>query len=71
MSSTPEELAERMRLTLDLHEAGVQMMAMNLRREHPEATEAEVAEMLRAWLQHLGPGDLGPGLRVRTRPPRP
>ena len=44
-------VAERFRVTLELHEAGVEMMKLNLRRRFPGASEAELAEHLRGWLQ--------------------
>ena len=44
-------LKRNLEITFDLHEAGVAMMKQNLKRRHPDATEAERREMLRAWLQ--------------------
>jgi hypothetical protein len=44
-------LAERLRVALDLYEAGEQLMRQNLRRRHPDASEAEIAERLAAWLR--------------------
>jgi hypothetical protein len=34
----------------DLFEFGVEMMAANLRRKHPQATPAEIEELLEQWL---------------------
>lgn len=42
----------RFRTTLDLHEAGVQMMRLKLRREHPDETDAEIQARVVAWLTH-------------------
>jgi len=33
-----------------LHTEGLALMRQNLRRRHPEASDAEVEERLRAWL---------------------
>ena len=46
-----ERMKRNLQITFDLHEAGVSMMKQNLLRRHPDATEAERSEMLRAWLQ--------------------
>ena len=37
---TPE--AERMRSALEMHELGVQLYRQRMRREHPEASRAEI-----------------------------
>lgn len=37
-----------LQMTFALHEAGILMMKQNLLRRHPDATEAERAEMFRA-----------------------
>jgi hypothetical protein len=47
--------AERLRIALDLHDAGVEMMRQNLKRRHPGADEAEIERLLLAWL-HERPG---------------
>jgi Rv0078B-related antitoxin len=47
-----ERLAQKLRLTLALHEDGVAMMRLNLRRRHPTESDAEVDARLRAWLHH-------------------
>lgn len=44
------QLAERLRLALDLYEAGERMMQQKLRRLHPDADDAEIERLLRAWL---------------------
>ena len=53
--------AERFRTAIDLHEAGVQMMRLNLRRRYPGATEAELQERFMTWL--IGPDEDVPGVR--------
>lgn len=45
---TPE--ARRLRTALDLYDAAVDLMRQNLRRRHPEASEAERERMLVEWL---------------------
>jgi hypothetical protein len=49
MSSTVS--ARMFRLTLDLFDAGVQVMRQNLRRQDPEADEQEIDRRLSAWLR--------------------
>jgi hypothetical protein len=44
--------AERFRVALELFEDGVRIMEQNLRREHPNASDDEIEERLRAWLHH-------------------
>lgn len=43
--------AERLRIALDLHDAGVEMMRQNLRRRHPGASDQEIERLLLAWLR--------------------
>ncbi len=45
-------MARRLRLAFKLHEEGVMLMRQNLRRRHPDESEAEVDARLRAWLHH-------------------
>lgn len=42
---------ERFRVALALHDEGVALMRLNLQRRNPDASEEEIAELLRAWLQ--------------------
>ena len=42
----------RMRMAFDLYETAEAMMRQNLRRRHPEASEAEIERLLDAWLHH-------------------
>jgi len=35
---------------MDLYDASIEIMQLNLRRRHPEASEAEIEAMLRRWL---------------------
>lgn len=41
-----EELVQKFQLTLELHEAGVDMMRQNLRRRYPEATSGDIEAKL-------------------------
>jgi Rv0078B-related antitoxin len=43
--------AEKFRAALELHEAGVAVMRQNLRRRNPDASDAEIDELLSAWLR--------------------
>ena len=47
----PTETARKLRIALDLHEAGVSLMRARLRRLHPDADEQELRERLTTWLQ--------------------
>ena len=51
MESTPAAVATAFRTTLDLFEIGVEVMHQNLRRRHPEASDAEIERLLGEWLQ--------------------
>lgn len=39
-----------LRLALDLHEAGVELMRQNCRRAHPRETAEEIEARIRTWL---------------------
>lgn len=45
-----ETVSDRLALTLELFEFGVEMMAANLRRRYPGATPDEIDRHLDAWL---------------------
>jgi hypothetical protein len=47
-----ESLSRKLRVALSLHEDGVAMMRLNLRRRHPTENEAQIASRLHAWLHH-------------------
>lgn len=51
--------AARFRSAIDLHEAGVQIMRLQLRRKHPQASEEELARRFFEWLK--GPDEDVPG----------
>lgn len=46
-----EAAAARLRLALELYEAGERMMVQKWRRERPDATDAEIEALLLAWLR--------------------
>ncbi len=48
MTPTPE--AQRLHTAFDLFEAGIRMMAARYRRNHPDASPAEIEAMLSEWL---------------------
>ena len=54
--------AEKLRVTLDLADAGMALQRQNLRRRHPGASEAEIDRLFDEWL-HDRPPD-SPGRRI-------
>lgn len=56
---SPETPAERMRIALDLYEVGEGMMRARLRRERPDADDAEIDAEIVAWLQHRPGAEFG------------
>jgi len=63
--------AKRLRLALDLYEAGEKLMRANLRRRHHTASDSEIETLLRDWLAQRPGAEHGdsPG-RVRDLPDR-
>lgn len=61
--------ADRLELTLDLFEFGVEVMRSNLRRRHADAGEREIERRLAEWLRHRPGAEHGdaPG-PIRNRP---
>lgn len=58
--------------TAILMDAGIALMRQNIRRRHPERTEAEIDAMLGAWMRRADdpvPGDTAGAVRVRTGKP--
>lgn len=49
--------AERLRIALEMYEAGEQMVRLRLRREHPAWDDAEVEVAVTAWRLHR-PGEV-------------
>ena len=48
-TSAPETPADRLRVAFELHELAVRMLQQRYRREHADATEAEVEAAVAAW----------------------
>lgn len=46
----PSQIVEAFRTTLDLFQAGVDLMRQNLRRRHPETSDEDIDRLLHAWL---------------------
>lgn len=67
MESEPELTpAEKLRVALDLMEAGIALMRQNLRRRYPTESQQEIDQRLQAWLLERPPAELGePSFRVR------
>lgn len=62
--------AERLRTALALFDDGVDLMRANLRRRHPQATAAEIDDMVSAWLGERPGAEHGDGVgRPRRREP--
>jgi hypothetical protein len=51
MTSKPGPTATAFQLTMDLFEAGVDIMRHNLSRQHPDETAAQVERRLAQWLR--------------------
>jgi len=57
----PEATAARLRLALDLADAGIEMMRARLRRENPLASPEQVDALLREWLRRRPGAEHGDG----------
>ncbi len=61
-------IADKFRITCELRELGIEIMRQRFRRENPSASEADVDELLRRWIEDRPGaryGDVaGPGLKV-------
>jgi hypothetical protein len=44
--------SEKFRITMDLFQAGVDMMRQNLRRQYPGESDHEIQARLSKWLSH-------------------
>lgn len=63
--------AARLRLAIEMFEVGESMKRQSLRRENPQASDAEIERMLVAWLHHRPGAEHGdaegvPGTWPRT-----
>ena len=65
-----ETLADRLLMTFELFEFGVEMMAANLRRRHPGATPDEIEQLLEDWLAERPGAERGDGPGVPVSPAR-
>ena len=67
-------LGENLRLAMDLHDAGVEMMRQNLRRQFPAENPEEIESRLAAWLRARPGAEWGDAegrLRVMEAPEKP
>jgi hypothetical protein len=60
----------RMRLALEMFEAGVTLMRQNLRRRNPGLGEAEIEVLLGRWLQDRPGAEFGDSAGVPCSLPR-
>lgn len=56
-ASETAQVQARMQATVEMHEFGVQAYRQRMRREHPQASPAEIEAMVRAWLREPPPED--------------
>jgi hypothetical protein len=54
-----DRAAEGLRWAFDLFEAAEEMLETRLRREHPEASDAQIDEWIGAWLAKRPGAELG------------
>lgn len=54
-----EQAAERFRTALALYDLGERMLRQKLRRQNPEATEAEIDTRVAEWLHRRPGAELG------------
>ena len=60
------DLAERLRTTLELCDAGIAMQRQTLRRRFPDKTEREIAQLLNQWLSERPGAEHGDGPQPTT-----
>jgi len=60
-------VAERFRIALDLFETGLRLRREALRRSNPDASEAQIDDLLTRWLQERPGAEAGDG---PSQPPR-
>ena len=66
-NSSPEAIAARLRLLLQLSDEGLAMKLASLRRHNPEASEADLRAQLEAWLRDADPPGCVEGWTVVNR----
>lgn len=54
-----DQLMKKFYLTLDLHQAGIDMMRQNLHRRFPQASHEDIQAKLVAWLRNRPPDSPG------------
>jgi hypothetical protein len=59
VSRSTGSIADALRTTFDLFDAGVNLMRQNLRRRHPDANDQEIERRLREWLRHRPGAEAG------------
>jgi Rv0078B-related antitoxin len=69
-SNREERMAARLRLAFDLYEAGEDLMRQNLRRQDPQADDAEIERRLVAWLRHRPGAEQGDAVGIPGTWPR-
>lgn len=71
--ATPLSPAEKLQMSLDMFDYGCEVMRATLQRRHPNLAEAEVQELLLAWLRDRPGAPDGDGVgRARVwQPQRP
>ena len=62
MNPDHDLMRARLRTAAELHDVGVAMKRLNLRRAHPDADEAEITAMLTAWLHERPGAEFGDGV---------
>lgn len=65
-----DKAAARLRIALELFEAGVEMMWQKLRRDHPGLADHEIEARVRAWLQERPGAEFGDAVGRRVAWPR-
>lgn len=65
-----DKAAARLRVAMELFEAGVEMMRQTLRRDHPDLASQEIEARLRAWLRERPGAEFGDAVGRRISWPR-
>ncbi len=68
--SFERQAAQRLNLCFDMFDLGADMMQQKLRREHPEADDAEIRSRYTAWLHDRPGAEYGDGEGSRATWPR-
>lgn len=65
-----EKAASRLRLALELFEAGESMKRQSLRRENPDASDAEIERLLNTWMRERPGAEHGDAIGIPATWPR-